>query len=625
MASIFNIGVSALSAAQRQLGTTSHNIANVNTDGFSRQRVEQEQAAPRAFSAGYLGSGVRVSDISRSADQFLIGQLRSASANEAKASAYANYAAEIDSVLGDGSATAALEGFFAAMHDVNGDPASTATREVALNSAQSFATRFGDLDRRFGALARDLNGAIESSVTRINSLSGAIADINEQIMRSIGSGDGDPPNDLLDQRDRLVQDLSEMTGVTTLTQENGALNVFIGAGQAVVADVQSIPLAAVADPLDGTRLEIATTIGGVSSIISHSITSGELGAALDFRDEILEPSRNAIGRLAATFAISFNEQHREGLDLNDTFGRDLFTIGTPNVNAAPTNAGSISVALDAANLGALTTADYRLSHDGTNFTLLNLADSTAQTLTGGGPFSVEGLTITVTGAPAAGDVYLVQPTKSIARNMGVAITNPRELALARPNRTSADSANIGSGEISTPAVLDVADANLLTTTQLVFNDPPTTYQVNGAGPLIPYTSGADIDINGWRVQVSGSPEPGDTFTVSANVGAAGDNGNGLALAELQLTKFLDNATATYQESYSQLVGRVGSKTQELELSRDAMSILRENAQASRDSLSAVNLDEEAAQLLRFQQAYTAAAQVISAANETFASLLAAVR
>lgn len=625
MANIFNIGVSALSAAQRQLGTTSHNIANVNTEGYSRQRVEQEQAAPRAFSAGYLGGGVRVSDISRIADQFLIGQLRSASANEAKASAYASYAAELDSVLGDGTATAALEGFFAAMHDANGDPASTATREVALNSAQSFATRFADLDRRFGAIARDLNGAIESSVTRINSLSSAIADINDEIMRAIGTGNGDPPNDLVDQRDRLVQDLSELTGVTTLVQENGALNVFVGAGQAVVADVQSIPLVAVPDPLDGTRLEIATTNGGAVSVISHSITSGELGAALDFRDEILEPSRNAIGRLAATFAITFNEQHREGLDLNDAFGRDLFTIGAPNVNADPANTGSVSVALDPANIGSLTTADYRLSHDGTNFTLLNLANNTTQTLGGAGPFNVDGMTITVTGAPAAGDLYLVQPTKSIARNMDVAITNPRELALARPNRTSVAPANIGSGEISVPQVLDVTDANLLTTTQLVFNDPPTTYQVNGAGPLIAYTSGADIDINGWRVQVSGSPEPGDTFTVSANVGAAGDNGNGLALAELQLTKFLDSATATYQESYSQLVGRVGSKTQELELSRDAMSILRENAQASRDSLSGVNLDEEAAQLLRYQQAYTAAAQVISTANETFASLLAAVR
>jgi flagellar hook-associated protein 1 FlgK len=257
--------------------------------------------------------------------------------------------------------------------------------------------------------------------------------------------------------------------------------------------------------------------------------------------------------------------------------------------------------------------------------LLNLAENTAQTLSGAGPFSVDGLTITVTGAPAAGDVYVVQPTKSIARNMSVAVTDPRELALARPNRTSVAAANIGSGEISPPTVLDVADANLLTTTQLVFNDPPTTYQVNGAGPLIAYTGGTNIDINGWRVQVSGSPEAGDTFTVAANLGGAGDNGNGLMLTELQLAKILDGASTTYQESYSKLVGRVGSKTQELQLSRDAMRVLRENAKASRDSLSAVNLDEEAAQLLRFQQAYSAAAEVISIANDTFSSLLAAVR
>jgi flagellar hook-associated protein 1 FlgK len=496
---------------------------------------------------------------------------------------------------------------------------------VALNSAQSFATRFSDLDRRFGAIARDLNGAIEASVKQINSLSSAIADINDQIMRGLGATSGEAPNDLIDQRDRLVQNLSELTGVTTIAQENGALNVFIGAGQAVVTDLTSIPLVTVPGKLDGTRLEVATTGGGAVSVVSQSITNGELGAALDFRDDVLDPARNSIGRLAATLAVTFNEQHREGFDLNDNFGRDFFSIGTPNVSADPTNTGSITVALDTADIGSLTTADYRLTHDGTDFTLLNLAENTAQTLSGAGPFSVDGLTITVTGAPAAGDVYVVQPTKSIARNMSVAVTDPRELALARPNRTSVAAANIGSGEISPPTVLDVADANLLTTTQLVFNDPPTTYQVNGAGPLIAYTGGTNIDINGWRVQVSGSPEAGDTFTVAANLGGAGDNGNGLMLTELQLAKILDGASTTYQESYSKLVGRVGSKTQELQLSRDAMRVLRENAKASRDSLSAVNLDEEAAQLLRFQQAYSAAAEVISIANDTFSSLLAAVR
>jgi len=210
-------------------------------------------------------------------------------------------------------------------------------------------------------------------------------------------------------------------------------------------------------------------------------------------------------------------------------------------------------------------------------------------------------------------------------------TDPKRLSPARGRKSLAardehcQFANIGDGSISAPEVLDVTDPALLTPVALVFNDPPTTYQVNGAGPLIPYTSGANIDLNGWRVQVSGSPEPGDRFTIDPNTGGAGDNGNGLLLSELPLTKILDAGSTTYQESYSQLVGQVGAKTQEMQFTRDAMAVLRDNAQAARDSRSAVNLDEEAADLLRFQQAYTAAAEVISIANDTFAALLSAVR
>lgn len=625
MANVFNVGISALITAQRQLTTTSHNIANVNTEGFTRQRVEQSQFPPQEISNGFLGNGVRISEISRLANEFLIGQLRTATANEAKASVFSDLASGVDTMLGDNTVTGAFEDFFAAMQDASGDPASISAREVLLNSAQSFAARFQDLDLRLDAIAQDSNGAIRSGVGQINSLASAIADLNQQITGALGSSAGAPPNDLLDQRDRLISELATITGVNILEQENGALNVFIGSGQPVVAGVTAIPLEAVPNPLDGSRLEIATMSGGTSSIVSSSLTGGELGGLLEFREDILANAQNSIGRLGASLAVSFNEQHREGLDLNANFGRDIFSFSAPQVNADLSNTGSVSVAIDSANIGDLTTADYRLNHDGTNFSLVNLSDNTTQTLTGAGPFNVDGMTITVTSAPAAGDSYAIYPTRSLARNMTVTITDPREIALARPNRTSVALTNVSSAEISNAQVLDVTDANLLTSANLIFNDPPTTFQLDGAGPLLPYSSGGDIDINGWRVQITGSPEPGDTFTVAANSGGAGDNGNGHALANLQLTKILDGATATYQESFSHLVGQVGSKTAETQLTRDAMQVLKENAKASRDSLSAVNLDEEAAQLLRFQQAYTAAAEVISIANETFASLLAAVR
>ncbi len=625
MASVFNIGISGLVTAQRQLSTTSHNIANVNTEGFTRQRTDLT-ALPAQGSGGlFLGSGVQVQEVSRIADQFLVKQLQSANANEAKASSYAAFASRVDNLIGDGSLTSSLESFFAAIQDVNGNPASISAREVLLNSAQTFASRFSDFEARLSATARDLNGQIQGAVDRINSLSEAIADINGDIVQALGSGQGEQPNDLLDQRERLVSDLSSLVGVNTVVQDDGALNVFIGSGQLIVAAATALPLVTVPNPLDTTRLEVATSGGGASSIVSPLITNGELGAAFEFRADMLDPTRNAIGRLAAAVTISFNEQHREGFDLNDNFGLDVFALGTPQVNADPANTGSVTLALDTTDVASLTAADYRLSHDGVDFTLLNLESGATQTLSGAGPFNVDGLTITVSSPPAAGDVYLLQPTRAIARNMSVSVSNPREFALARPNRTSASLSNIGAAEISAPTVLDITDPSLLTPTQIVFNDPPSTFQFGGVGPLIPYTSGADIDLNGWRVQISGVPEPGDTFTVAANVGGAGDNGNGLLLGELQLTKIIDGSTATYQDAYSQLVGKVGAKTQQQQLSRDALQVLQVNAQASRDSLSAVNLDEEAASLLRFQQAYTAAAQVISIANETFDSLLAAVR
>ena len=625
MANVFNIGISALLSSQRQLSTTSHNIANVNTDGYSRQRAELTQLPAQTLGNLSLGSGVRVAEVSRIADQFLVNQLRSANTNEAKASAYLNFASQIDDLVGDSRFTSSIEGFFAAVQDANGNPASISAREVLLNSAQSIATQFNDLEQRLSASARAINGGIEAAVASINGLSKSIADINGDIVLALGRSKGEPPNDLLDQRERLVGELSRLVGVNTLEQEDGMLNVFIGSGQLIVAGTTDLPLVTIPNPLDGTRLEVAATAGGTSSVVSQLITNGELGAALEFRDDLLEPARNAVGRLAAAFAISFNEQHREGFDLDDNFGVDVFSLGLPQVNADPANTGSVTVALDTTNVASLTTADYRLSHDGTDFALLNLLDGTTQTLTGAGPFNVDGMTISITAPPAAGDVYLLQPTKSVARNMAVTISSARDFALARPNRTSASFANIGDAGISSPAVLDVTDPNLLVATQLVFNDPPTTFQVGGAGPLIPYTSGSDIDINGWRVQISGAPEPGDTFNIDANVGGAGDNGNGLILGDLQLTKIIDGFSSSYQDAYSQLVGAVGSKTQQTQLSRDALRVLQENAQASRDSLSAVNLDEEAANLLRFQQAYAAAAQMISVANETFDSLLAAVR
>ncbi len=625
MPGAFDIGVSALLASQRQLSTTSHNIANINTEGYSRQKVSLVQRPPEFVGAGFLGKGVDVSAITRSADQFLNAQLRNSAAGEARAALFGQMTEQVDAVLSDGTFGPAIERYFSTLQDVNNDPSSAPAREVFLSAAKTLTNRFQDLDARFSVLNESVNQGIARRVTQINSFTSALASLNRDITQALGVGQGQPPNDLLDQRDHLLQEMSRVVSLSTLEQPDGAVSVFIGNGQLLVNGSTSIPLVAVPNSLDSARTEVGLTSGGVTTAISDAITNGEFAGLLAFRDEILDPSRNAIGRLAATLSLTMNAQHRAGLDLKGALGGDLFAFGSTTVNGAPSNTGTITLALDPAALGNLTDSDYRLVHNGTDFILTRLTDGAQQTLSGVGPFAVDGLTITVGSAPAAGDQYLLQPSRYLARGMTAQITDPLKLALANPVKSSAELTNIGSAQIRAPQILDATAASLMTPAQIVFATPPTSFQINGAGPLIPYTSGANIDLNGWRIQITGAPNAGDTFRIDPNTNGRGDNRNGLALSNLRSTEILVGGTASYQDSYSQLVGRVGARGQQAQISRDALRVQLHNAEASRDAVSAVNLDEEAANLIRFQQAFQAAAQIIQVTNETFNALIQAVR
>lgn len=624
-ADIFSIGLSALRSSQFGIATTGHNIANVNTEGFSRQRVMFDTRPAQFIGVGYVGKGVDTDAIRRFADQFLIDQVQATTANQVAAQKMSELVDVVDRQLGDGVLANGLDRYFAALGDANDDPRQMATRQVMLDTARQLVQNFAHEEEQLNDLGRSVNAQITAEIDEINALTTAIANINVDIQRAAGAASGEQPNDLLDRRDQLVLELSRIVGVKTQQRADGMFNVLAGDGLILVTGGTQTALRAIPNRLDASRVEVAYDVSGTLSEVTDSLAGGELGALLAFRDGTLDPARNNIGRLAATLTMTMNAQHREGMDLDGALGGDLFSVPAPQVNSLPTNTGTVAVAFDPANVGDLTTSDYRLRHDGTNFILTRLSDATTQTLAGAGPFTVDGMTITLSTPPAANDEYLIQPTRFAARGMQVAVTNPREIALALPVRTSAALANIGEATVSAGEVLDVTDPNLLTTTQLVFNDPPTTYQVNGAGPLIPFTSGADIDLNGWRVQITGAPEPGDTFTVQSNAGGIGDNGNGLVMGGLQWTPILEAGTATYQEGYGMLVGQVGSTAMQSRISVDVLSALQENAQITRDELSAVNLDEEAANLLRFQQTYQAATQIIRIAEEAFQSLLDASR
>lgn len=624
MAELFSVGISALTANSRLLTTTGHNISNANTEGYSRQRVSLTSRTPQYVGVGFAGKGVDISGIARLGSEFLTQNLRLTSSSEARAATLADLAGQVDSLLSEGSFSPAMDRWFTALQDVNNDPSSIPARQVLLGAAGELVNRFQDLDARLSQMGRDVNRDLSAKVEELNSMSSAIASLNDQIVRARGIAQGEPPNDLLDQRDQLLRQMSTLVSVSATEQADGSMNVFVGNGQLIVGGNRAMPLTVVANELDSARAEVAISANGATLRITDSLVGGAMGGTLAFRDEVLEPARNALGRLAAGFVDSANERHAAGIDLQATLGSALFTRGEATVKAAVGNTGTLGVVLDPAATANLTTADYELTHDGTNFTLTRLDTNAAQVLAGSGPFNVDGMTLTVGAAPAAGDRWLIQPTKAVVRGMSLAVTDPQRLAIASPVKSSSALANTGNARIAAPSVLDAADPALQATTQIVFNDPPTTFQLNGAGPLIPFTSGADIDVNGWRVRITGTPVAGDSFTVQANTNGRGDNANGLGLFGLRASELFDGNTATLQDAFGRLVGQVGTQSQQATISRDALRVQLDNAEAARESVAGVNLDEEAANLVRFQQSYQGAAQIIASADAMFQALLRAV-
>lgn len=622
MAALFESGVSALLSNQRALATTSHNIANVNTPGFSRQRVNFSTREAQLDEGGFRGKGVKVASIERLVDQFATSALRTSTTNEANAASYLGYLEQLNNMLADSEAgvSPALSSLFGSLQDLSNDPSSVPVRDVVLDEIDGVVARFDGLDSRLADIESALNDGIQSSVDEINNLGSALATLNGQILLNGNVSTSGPPNDLLDQRDELIRELSALTRVTAVPDALGAVTVTIGTGQLLVSGTQANRLATTPSTFDASRLEVAYDFQGVTAEVSQVMKGGRLGALLDFRTDVLYPARNELGRTAVGLAQSLNAQHRQGMDLEGNLGGDLLSFGAPVVAGAVGNSGSVSLSYAAGGTAALTTADYRLSHDGTNFSLTNLQSGATATLSGAGPFTFDGMVLNVTTAPAAGDVYLLRPTYGAAGRLSNLVTRPADLAAAAPIRTARSSINTGTGTISAGSVTDVTNPALLTSTSLVF-DSATTYRVNGAGASIAFTPGADINLNGWRVQISGAPRTGDTFTVSSNAGGRADNRNALLLVGVQSAEVLEGGTTSISDAYGNLVSSVGSQQRQSEVAHTALKTVLDRSVEVQKELSGVNLDEEAANLLRFQQAYQAAAQIIAAADTVFQALI----
>jgi flagellar hook-associated protein 1 FlgK len=500
-----------------------------------------------------------------------------------------------------------------------------------LSEANGLTGRLQSYNTQLNELSKQIETSIGGEASEITTLSKGIADLNDQIATAYARAN-QPPNDLLDQRDLLIDKLSTHIDITTVKQDDGQINVFIGSGQPLVVGKDASSIVATTDPFDITRHTIGLKgPGGAPVDITGSITGGSLGGTMAFRSEVLDPTRNALGRISVVLADTINSQHKAGIDLNGNAGTDLFKVGSPTVLGHSSNTGTGLPAVTRTDDSKLTTSDYVLtkSASGTpdTWVLRDAATGAAVTMTGTGtasdPFKADGLSIVVNSGAAVGDRFEIRPTRDAPNGLGVLISDPGKIAAAAPIKAAGAASNTGTGTITAGTVVDATNPNLRTTSTIQFTSA-TTYTINGAGSYL-YTAGQPITINGAQVTISGGPTTGDTFTIKDNAGGTGDNRNMLALSDSLSKGTIDNGTTSLNNATSRLVGQIGSQTRQVQSSRDAQEIVAKEAGDARDSVSGVNLDEEAANLIKYQQAYQAAAQMISVASSLFDTLLNATR
>ena len=648
--SLLSIGKSGLFAAQAALATAGHNITNANVAGYSRQVVVQETSIAMGGSNGYIGTGTQIAQVKRYSDEFLNAQVRTAQASTSGLESYEAQVTQIDNLLADSTSglTPSLQDFFASVQNLTGDLGGVPSRGSLLTSASTLASSFQGLNNRLEQIRNGVNTEVTSSVAQINTYASQIADLNDQIGKLAAGDNLNLPNDLLDKRDQLIMDLNKQVKATVMPGDNNSLTISIGSGQPLVVGADAFQLAATSSPTDQTRVTVGYVTGNkVTPLADSALTGGALGGVLEFRTKSLDTAQNALGRVAIALAKTFNDQHHLGVDANGKPGGDVFAVApaevTKNVNNNMTSTTAITATVSDAT--KLTTSDYKIDFDGSNYNVIRLSDNQKTVINPypqTTPQTIDGLDFAITGHADAGDNFLVRPTINGAANFKLLLTDQSQIAAAAPIATSVPLTNTGSGKISAgtvdkdylaapltgPVTLSYAGngngsgGNLSgfpsgQAVKMTVNGTTTTY---AAGSTVPFKDGASYTAGGISFTLNGAPGNGDTFTISPS-SATGDTRNAGLLGDLQSKNILDGGKATYQSAYANLVSTVGNKTREVQVNASAAAAQLDVAKGAANNVSGVNLDEEAANLLKYQQAYQASGKVMQIADTIFNALL----
>lgn len=559
MSNILNIGKTALNVAQLGIATTGHNIANAATPGYNRQVIVQAAAKSQNSGSGFVGQGAEVTGINRVFNETLSKQLLNTTSASGSSAAYYSQISEINNLLSDPNAglNPVMTQFFSAVSAAAANPSDVAARQTLLSSANTMVNRFASMNNRLDEIRQSLNTQISASVTSINSYANQISQLNTVIERALSST-GNPPNDLMDQRDLLVSELSKQIKTSIVQQNNGTYNVFVGNGMPLVVGEQTYALYTQPSYTDPNRMEVAYGDPANPKVINSStLSGGSLGGILQFRSETLDAVQNQIGQLATTLAAQVNTQLQAGYTLSDKNGDGstdqgvaLFNIGAPLVTSSKNNIdqdNEATASIITADIDELTSSDYTLKYTGGQYYVVRNSDKFTTPITTL-PADIDGIrfNVTATTTPNEGDEYLIRAAKGGIAGLSVAITDVNDIALA------------------------------------------------GSQSLM--------------------------SAIKSN-----DNTNGLALAKLQDAQTVRLTGSTSNKSFGQafalMVSAVGTKTNEMMITSKADATALDNATAAMQSESGVNLDEEAANLLRYQQAYQAAGKMMQIASQLFEILL----
>ncbi|WP_407331089.1 flagellar hook-associated protein FlgK [Enterovibrio sp. 27052020O] len=621
---LLTLGSQGVLTAQRQLNTTGHNISNVNTEGYSRQSVEQHANDSAYWSANQWGTGVHAAAVRRNYDKFAVNEFNITTSSLAHAATRNGQLTMLDDMMSHSAKKIPenMNEFYGAVKGLTDSPSDMGARKVVLEKSRLVAAGLNDINNALQSQEMDTSVEIDATLTRMNDIGREIVDIHKALVKSQSVD-----NDLLDRHQRLINELSEFTQVSVNQRDDGLYNVIIGSGHTLVSGLHSSELQTVPGVPDHQKRRLALVEGKALKPIDNADIRGKLGAMFEYRDQTLGQARDELGRLAAGFAMSINDLQSQGYDLSGAVGENIFVdfnsdnIARDRVIKSPASTAEMKVYID--DLSKLKIGDYQLKYDGSQYTVVDPEKNMMSVTPTGTPpsIAVDGLKIQLDVGLTAGERVVIRPVRQAAGQIGVTMEDSAKIAAQ--SYVSSKSVITGEGD------LKVLQPGAQQEFQVAISPDASQFAVldmKGNILLAPqtYPPASPVNVNGTVFELSEGAAPEDVFSVSL-IPADGENGNLIRMQKLQTQKVMDGGRSSLVDVYEGLNTDLGVQKASFARLEDISRVEHDAAAGRVAEISGVNLDEEAANMMKFQHAYMASSRIMTAANEAFQTLLSATR